>query len=190
MQADDVAAAFRAVPRRAFLPRLQRAFAPQDRPLEIGHGQTCSQPSTVANMLRLLAVPPGARVLDVGAGSGWTTALLARLVGPDGEVLGVERRADIAAWGAANVTRAGMPWAREVRSRSGVLGWPREGGWDRILVSAAADTLPGTLVDQLARRGRMVVPVRHVMVLVVRDADGTVHLTEHGTYTFVPLVQD
>ncbi len=190
MRADAVDAAFRAVPRRAFLPRSQRPFASADRPLEIGHGQTSSQPSTVANMLRLLAVPRGAHVLDVGAGSGWTTALLAHLVGPDGEVLGVERRPDLAAWGAANVTRAAMPWARLVRSRPGVLGWPRDGGWDRVLVSAAADALPQPLVDQVAVGGRMVVPVRHVMLLVERDDDGTVHVSEHGTYTFVPLVED
>ncbi|QAY71944.1 protein-L-isoaspartate O-methyltransferase family protein [Xylanimonas protaetiae] len=189
MEDDAVSAAMRAVPRRAFLPRLQRPYSPQDRPLEIGHGQTCSQPSTVAAMLRLLDVPRGARVLDVGAGSGWTTALLARLVGQDGEVLGVERRPDLAAWGAANVVRAGMPWAREVPARAGVLGRPRDDGWDRILVSAAADALPTVLVDQLAPGGRMVIPVRHTMLLV-EAADDKVRVTQHGTYTFVPLIQD
>ncbi|MCL1871212.1 MAG: protein-L-isoaspartate O-methyltransferase [Promicromonosporaceae bacterium] len=176
--------------RRDFPPRARRPWAHEDRPLEIGHGQTCSQPSTVAAMLRLLDVPQGARVLDLGAGSGWTTALLARLVGPGGAVLGVERRADLAAWGGANVARAGMGWAHEVLAHRGVLGWPRDGGWDRILVSAAAAALPDALVDQLAPGGRMVVPVRHVMVLVTRGVDGTVHVSEHGTYSFVPLVED
>ncbi|ACZ31281.1 Protein-L-isoaspartate(D-aspartate)O-methyltransferase [Xylanimonas cellulosilytica DSM 15894] len=190
MEDDDVAAALRAVPRGGFLPRLQRPLAAQDRPLEIGHGQTCSQPSTVAAMLRLLRVPRGARVLDVGAGSGWTTALLAHLVGPDGEVFGVERRADLAAWGAANVARAGMPWAREVRAEEGVLGRPRADGWDRILVSAAADDLPAALVGQVATGGRMVIPVRHAMVLVEVDDDGAVRTSEHGTYAFVPLIED
>ena len=76
---DDVAAAMASLDRRAFLPADQQPHADEDRPLPIGLGQTCSQPSTVAAMLRLLAVPPGAKVLDVGAGSGWTTAILARL---------------------------------------------------------------------------------------------------------------
>ncbi|PZR52262.1 protein-L-isoaspartate carboxylmethyltransferase [Xylanimonas oleitrophica] len=187
---DAVAAAVRAVDRRGFLPRARRAYADQDRPLEIGHGQTCSQPSTVVAMLRLLDPHPGQRVLDVGSGSGWTTALLAHLVGPEGEVLGVERHADLAAWGAENVARARTPWARVVAATPGVLGAPRAGGWDRVLVSAAADALPGALVDQLAPGGRLVVPVRQTMVLATRADDGTVAVTEHGTYSFVPLVED
>ena len=189
-RADDVAQAMRDVDRRGFLPRSQRPYADQDRPLDIGRGQTSSQPTTVASMLRLLHVPVDGRVLDVGAGSGWTTALLARLVGPGGEVLGVEREPDLAAWGAANVVRAGMPWARLTLAERGVLGAPREGGWDRVLVSAAADRLPEGLVAQVGRDGRMVVPVRHTMLLVERAHDGTVRTSQHGTYSFVPLVED
>lgn len=187
--AEAVAAAMRDVDRAAFLPRVRRPWAHEDRPLEFGHGQTCSQPSTVAAMLRLLRVRPGDRVLDVGAGSGWTTALLGRLVGPTGEVLGLELLPDVAAWGAANVRRAGMPWARLVPAAPEVLGAPRPEGWDRVLVSAAADRLPRALVEQVAPGGRMVVPVRHAMTLVERADDGTVRLSEHGTYSFVPLVE-
>ena len=86
---DAVTAAFEAIPREGFLPRDERRRAGHDGPLPIGEGQTNSQPRTVANMLRLLEVGPGQRVLDVGSGSGWTTALLAHLVGPTGSVLGV-----------------------------------------------------------------------------------------------------
>ena len=188
---DAVAAALRAVDRRSFLPRAQRRWAGQDRPLAIGHGQTNSQPSTVAAMLRLLDVRPGARVLDVGSGSGWTTALLAVLVGPEGSVLGVERDPDLAAWGAANVARERTPWARVATATRGVLGTPGE-RYDRILVSAAAQALPRALVDQLAPGGRMVVPVRQTMVLVEADpeAPGGFRTSEHGSYSFVPLVED
>jgi len=187
---DAVTAAMRAVDRRGFLPRAQHRWAADDRPLPIGYDQTCSQPSTVAAMLRLLGVGPGMHVLDVGAGSGWTTALLGRLVGPTGSVLGVERIAEIAAWGAANVARARLPWARVRTARRGELGAPRPDGWDRVLVSAAAARMPAALVDQVAPGGRMVVPVVHVMTVVDRDPDGTVRTTEHGTYSFVPLVED
>src|SRR4051812_9944700 len=93
--ADQLDAAFAAAPREAFLPASHHRFAGVDEPLPIGHGQTNSQPSTVRRMLSLLDVEPGQRVLDVGSGSGWTTALLAHLVGPGGSVVGVERYADL-----------------------------------------------------------------------------------------------
>src|SRR6188768_2952851 len=107
---DRVAAAFEAVPRAGFLPRRERRRASYDGPLAIGHGQTNSQPRTVAAMLRLLEVRPGDRVLDVGAGSGWSTALLAHLTGDTGSVRGVELEAELAVWGADNLRRAKVPW--------------------------------------------------------------------------------
>lgn len=179
----------RAVARREFLPRSQRPFAGQDRPLPIGRGQTSSQPTTVAAMLRLLRVPLGARLLDVGAGSGWTTALLAYLAGPKGAVLGVERDDRLAEWGAANVDRAGMGWATLVQAVPGVLGYPRKNGWDRILVSASAPALPRALVDQVGIGGRMVIPVRTTLVLIERLPDGRIRATDHGGYRFVPLIE-
>ena len=183
---DRVDDAFAAQPRAGFLPPGQRRNAAWDAPLQIGHGQTSSQPSTVARMLRLLDVPPGARVLDVGAGSGWTTALLAHLVGPGGTVLGVELEPDLATWGAANVAATGQPWARVVAADRTVLGAPDEGPYDRILVSAEARALPGALVDQLADAGRMVVPVDRGLEVVQRTSDGYT-VTRYEGYRFVPL---
>lgn len=184
-----VAAAFAATPRTAFLPTELVGRAHEDRPLPIGKGQTSSQPTTVAQMLQLLDVPVGARVLDVGAGSGWTTALLAHLVGPDGVVVGVELEAPLAQWGAANLAALGRPWARLVQADPDVLGVPDDGPWDRVLVSAEAQELPQALVDQVAVGGRMVVPVRSRMLLVQRHGPGRgdVEVTEHGAYRFVPL---
>src|SRR6478609_8802879 len=105
---DRVQQAFAAVPRAGFLPRGARSRAGHDGPILIGHGQTNSQPRTVADMLRLLDVQPGQRVLDVGSGSGWTTALLAHLTGPTGEVVGVELEPALARWGAANLAASPM----------------------------------------------------------------------------------
>ncbi|MBO3100815.1 protein-L-isoaspartate O-methyltransferase family protein [Cellulomonas fengjieae] len=185
-RAADVADAMRELARARFLPPEQRAHAHEDRALPLWHSQTGSQPSTVAAMLRLLEVPVGARVLDVGAGSGWTTALLARLVGPDGSVLGLELDPELAAWGAGNVDACDLPWAHVATAAPGTLGRPVPGGWDRILVSAAPRSLPTVLVDQLADGGRLVIPVASTMHLVVRRGDLT-EVSTHGSYSFVPL---
>ncbi len=181
-----MAEAFAAVPREGFLPRRERRRASHDGPLPIGLGQTNSQPRTVADMLTLLAVEPGHRVLDVGAGSGWTTALLAHLVGSEGSVVGVELEPSLAEWGATNLAETHQPWARIEVAQRGVLGWPREAPYDRVLVSAMADSLPDELVAQLADGGRMVVPVAGRMLLVVRRGDH-VETSRHGYYRFVPL---
>jgi protein-L-isoaspartate(D-aspartate) O-methyltransferase len=184
---DAVAKAFAATPREGFLPEADRRRASYDGPIEIGHGQTNSQPRTVEAMLRLLDVRPGQRVLDVGSGSGWTTALLAQLTGPTGEVVGVEVVPDLVATGAANLARTGRRWAAIEPATTGVLGRPAGAPYDRILVSADARELPQQLVDQLSDDGRMVIPVRGTMLLVARRA-GRTQVEKHGSYRFVPLV--
>ncbi len=186
---DRVAAALEAVPREWFLPRAQVRHASRDAPLPIGHGQTNSQPTTVHRMLDLLEVREGDRVLDVGAGSGWTTALLAHLTGPTGTVTGVERVPELVAVATANVAAAGRPWARVAAAEPGILGLPADGPYDRILVSAQPARLPDELVAQLAPDGVLVIPVGGRM-LRVRHAPGGPVVEEHGWYRFVPLVTD
>jgi protein-L-isoaspartate(D-aspartate) O-methyltransferase len=183
---DTVDAAFAAWPREGFLPEAERRRSRHDGPLPIGVGQTNSQPRTVADMLRLLEVGPGHRVLDVGSGSGWTTALLAHLVGPAGEVVGVELEPSLVAFGAANLAATGQSWARIVQATPGVLGVPDHAPYDRILVSAEPASLPQQLVDQLGEGGRLVIPVRGTMTLVTRNGND-VHESRHGYYRFVPL---
>ncbi|MGA4670377.1 protein-L-isoaspartate O-methyltransferase family protein [Propionibacteriaceae bacterium Y1923] len=183
-----LAEAFRAAPRRRFLPREQRRYADLDLPLRLAHGQTNSQPTTVANMLELLDVRPGQRVLDVGAGSGWTTALLAHLVGPTGRVLAVER-VPVLRDGAAKAV-AGIGWAEVHLATSGVLGLPGLAPFDRILVSAAPDHLPGGLVAQLDVGAVMVIPVAGELLRVTRLDPDRAEVTRHGFYNFVPLVLD
>jgi protein-L-isoaspartate(D-aspartate) O-methyltransferase len=184
---DAVRRAFEAVPRADFLPARERSRAEYDGPIQLGHGSTNSQPRTVAAMLALLDVRRGDRVLDIGAGSGWTTALLAHLVGPAGLVVGVELVPELAVWGEQNVRRTSGAWASVRQAEPGVLGVPDLGPFDRILVSAEPGRMPGELLDQLADPGRMVLPVAGVMTVVDR-ADGEDRISEHGYYRFVPLL--
>lgn len=181
---DAVSSAFEATPRADFLPAGARHRAGFDGAILIGSGQTCSQPRTVEAMLRLLAVEPGQRVLDVGTGSGWTTALLAHLVGPTGTVLGLELEPALVEFGSHNLSGFHRPWATIRQAAPSVLGDPAGAPYDRILVSAEAHRLPDELVAQLTRDGRMVIPVAGTMLLVVgRDPV----ISEHGGYRFVPL---
>lgn len=182
--APSIEAAFAALPREGFLRPADRKRAAYDGPLDIGSGQTSSQPRTVSAMLRLLDVAPGQRVLDVGSGSGWTTALLAHLTGPTGVVAGVELEPDLVAFGSANLARTEQPWATIRAATPGVLGAPVGAPWDRILVSASPLALPSSLVDQLADPGVLVIPVASTMLRVTNP--GAV-ATEHGSYRFVPL---
>ncbi|HEX6149021.1 protein-L-isoaspartate O-methyltransferase family protein [Nocardioides sp.] len=181
---DAVAAAFEACPREGFLPKRERHRASYDGPIQIAGGQTNSQPRTVEAMLRLLDVRPGQRVLDVGSGSGWTTALLAHLVGSGGQVLGVELEPELVEFGRDNLARTGQPWARIEPADPDALGRPDDAPWDRILVSAEPRELPGELVEQLVDDGVMVIPVSGTMLRVTNP--GAV-VTRHGGYRFVPL---
>ncbi len=181
-----MAEAFRACPREQFLPRGERRRASYDGPVAIGFGQTNSQPRTVETMLRLLDVHEGQRVLDVGSGSGWTTALLAQLTGPTGRVLGVELEPALVELGTEHLDGADLPWASIHAATPGVLGLPGAAPYHRILVSAMAAELPEQLVAQLHTGGVMVIPVAGTMLRVARSMRDT-QVTRHGSYRFVPL---
>lgn len=181
-----VQAAMSSTPRADFLPDEVRHLASADHPVMIGWNATNSQPSTVARMLELLDVQPGDRVLDVGSGSGWTTAILGALTGEEGIVIGVELVPQLVSYARERLARTGT--RAEIRvATPGVLGLPDEAPFDRILVSAQATTNPVQLESQLAEGGRLVVPVAGVMT-VVDVREGIPHRRQDaGRYSFVPL---
>ncbi len=188
IRSNSVEQAFRAVDRKDFVPPEYADEAYGDFPIPIGYGQTISQPYTVALMLELLGTRPGERILDVGSGSGWTTALLAHLVGKKGSVIGVERIPELIALGKKNTA----PYARtlgniEIRGAEKVYGYPAGAAFDRILVSASTETLPDELVAQLAPGGVMVIPVGSDVCRVEKSAHGLL-VEKHPGFAFVPLV--
>lgn len=180
--------AFRAVDRILFVPDELRGRAYEDTPLGIGNLQTISQPHTVAFMLELLQPEPGNKILDIGAGSGWTTALLAHIVGSGGSVLGTERVDELISFGTANLAKLGLPHARI--ERAGVeLGAPSQAPFDRILVSASARAFPHELLSQLTEGGTMVLPVRDAIWRVMRVEHQPVIERFEG-FVFVPLITE
>lgn len=186
---DRIAEAMRLVPRVGFLPPKQKRHADQDRALPIGHRGTCSQPTTLRRMLSQLDPQPGQRVLDVGSGSAWSTALLSWLTAPDGSALGVEIEPELVEQGRANLAANGVERVTIEQAVAGELGRPDRAPFDRILVSAESDNLPATLVDQLGDDGRLVIPVAGRMRTVWRTG-ADVQQSSEGWYRFVPLRQD
>lgn len=187
---DDVLAAMRAVPRHLFVPESALADAYADSPLPIGLGQTISQPYMVALMTSLLEVDARSRVLEVGSGSGYQTAVLAEVVG---EVFAVERLAPLAERARATLARLGYDNVHQAIG-DGARGWHEQAPFQGILVAAAADGVPPELLAQLADGGRLVMPVgggRGDQVLTVVERDGDALKERHDTRCrFVPLVRD
>jgi protein-L-isoaspartate(D-aspartate) O-methyltransferase len=179
--------AFRAMPRSNFLPSVSRSGAALDIPLDIGHGQTNSQPTTVRMMLGWLDAQPGDTVLDVGSGSGWTTALLSYLVGSAGMVHAVERIPELVKFGRENCARLGLSNVRFHRAGP-VFGLPDYAPYDRILVSAAAEEVPQALLEQLKTGGTLVIPVRYDVHVIRKHAKGRIEDDIHAGFVFVPLL--
>lgn len=184
MGVDD---AFELVDRQDFLPEEVRSRAKEDRPLPIGYGQTNSQPSTVRQMLEWLGVEPGQTILDIGSGSGWTAALLARLTGKDGYVYAVELVPELVTYGRDNCESAGVTNVTFYQADKHI-GLPAHQPYDRILVSAGASRMPDGLLDQLKSPGKLVIPIGETIYEIAKSIDGSIEQIKHPGYVFVPLI--
>ena len=190
LRSDDVLAAMRSVPRHLFVPPGLAAKAYVDAPLPIGLGQTISQPYMVALMTELLAVDVRSRVLEIGAGSGYQTAVLAEVAG---EVYALELLAPLAERARAVLTRLGYQ-NTHIAIADGSNGWPEMASFDAVLVAAAALQAPPALLRQLSDGGRLVMPLGHPQrdqVLTVFHRDGNEFRERLDTRCrFVPLVSE
>jgi protein-L-isoaspartate(D-aspartate) O-methyltransferase len=196
-----VMAALGKVPRHEFIPEANRALAYENRPQPIGHGQTISQPYIVAIMTDMAAPGPNDRVLEVGTGCGYQTAMLAEL---SAQVFSIETLPELARAAAARLRRLGYTNV-ETRTGDGAQGWAEHAPFDAIVVTAAAwHRIPPALIEQLAPGGRLVIPVdrsrtaarypykdqQQDLLLVTKDTKGKTSERKILPVAFVPLIED
>jgi protein-L-isoaspartate(D-aspartate) O-methyltransferase len=181
-------AAMNKVPRHEFVNQQNWNEAYADHPIPIAEQQTTSQPYMIAAMIQAAQIKPEDRVLEIGAGSGYQTALLAEMVG---QVFAVERYASLAEAAQKTLERLGYRNAKIVTG-DGSLGLPEAAPFDAIIVSAAAPRVPPALAEQLALGGRLLIPVgeseQQLLQLVRRQADGTTTVRTLEGCRFVPLI--
>lgn len=184
---ERVLAAMRVTPRHEFVPEQLRSEAYGDHALPVEAGQTISQPYIVALMTELLELEPESRVLEVGAGSGYQTAILASLAS---EVYAIERIPELAELADERVRRLGFSNVRVVCA-DGTSGWPEQAPYDAIVVAAGGPSVPEPLVEQLAIGGRLVLPVGTTvsqrLVRIVKTEHG-IREEDHGACIFVKLI--
>ncbi len=178
-------ASFNAIDRKDFVPAALHEDAYEDYPLSIGEGQTISQPYTVAFMLELLELQKGDNVLDIGCGSGWTTALIAHAVSA-GSVTGIERIPQLLELAQSNLAPYRFTNVRLKRAKR-ALGLPGE-TFDKILVSAAAEVLPLELLEQLNPGGIMVIPIQNMISVIYKKEDNRFEKKDFYGFRFVPLI--
>jgi protein-L-isoaspartate(D-aspartate) O-methyltransferase len=186
--------AFARVHRAEFIDPALRQYAATDAPLSIGEGQTISQPFVVALMVQAAALQPGDRVLEVGFGSGYQTAILCELTAAPDQPLGatvyaVERLATLAQRSTAVLHRLG--YFPHLRIGDGAAGWPEAAPFSTIVVSAAVPQLPAALVAQLDEGGRLLAPVgdhEAQQLWLVRKIAGEIMTEDLGGVRFVPLI--
>jgi len=179
--------AFDKIDRKYFIPQEYDQHIYADRPLPIGQNQTISQPTTVAFMLEQLAPKEGDHVLDIGSGSGWTTSLLCFIVGKKGSVLGLERVDALVEIGQYNLSKFDLGSHCTIQKAEDKLGVPDQ-QFDKILVSASAETIPEAFFDQLKIGGILVVPIRNSIFRFKKISKVKIEQEEFPGFVFVPLI--
>jgi len=187
--------AFDMVDRVDFVRHIDAKQATSGMAMSIGHGQTISDVSVVAMMLQWLKPASGQTILDIGSGSGWTTALLAAIIGKTGTVIGLERIPELVRFGQANLAKYNFPQAEIRLARKNLLGLDVKAKFDAILVSASGSSeWLGELVKQLKPGGKLVIPIRSVSpwpsdTIWEVTKSKPLKITKHPGFIFVPLIK-
>lgn len=192
LRTDSIIEAFSKVPRTEFVPDDMVRHAEMDIPLPIGYGQTISQPLTVAFMMELLDPKKDQNILDVGSGSGWTTGLLAYIVGEKGSVTGLEIINELCEFGEKNVGKFSFikKGIAQFHCVTGGDGFEKNAPYDRILVSAAVEEVPLALKKQLITGGKMVIPVAHDIWYLEKKGADDFYIEKFPGFSFVPFVRN
>ena len=172
------------------MPEKMKGLAELNEPLSIGYGQTISQPLTVAFMFELLQPGKGEKVLDVGSGSGWTTALLAEIVGEKGKVIAIELVPELKKFGEKNVAKYNFVEKGIARfiCADGSKGYKKEAPFDKILASASARKMPKAWKEQLKINGKIITPIDSSIWLFNKKSEEEFEEKEYPGFVFVPLV--
>lgn len=192
LKSDLIIDAFSEISRIEFVPKDLEGEADENVALPIGFGQTISQPLTVAFMFELLDPKRGQKILDVGSGSGWTTALLSYITGSSGKAIGIERIETLKKIGEKNADKYGYvkKGIAEFYAADGSIGFPPGAPFDRILVSASTDKVPKELKRQLAIGGKMVIPIRGSIWYLEKKSETDFYKEEYPGFVFVPLIEE
>ncbi len=193
LKTDRIIDAFEKIKRKDFVPNGMGGSAELDTALPIGYGQTISQPLVVAFMLELLEPEPGDKILDIGSGSGWTTALLAEIVGENGKVVAMEIIPELKEFGEKNTAKYNFvkKGQAEFICADATKGYKKEAPFNKILASAASQKeIPQQWKKQLKTGGRIVTPISSSIWLFIKKSKGEFYSKEYSGFAFVPLVNN
>ena len=181
--------AFRNIPRHEFVPSSELDYAYYNEPLSIKKNQTISQPAVVSRMTEWLDVREGQKILEIGTGSGWQTAILSYLVG-SGTVYSIEIKPELVNFARENLEKFGIDNVNVILSDGGI-GYPETSPYDRIIITAACSKIPFPLLDQLADGGLLIAPIgdsSQSLVLLQKTKKEIIEIKNESHYVFVPLL--